>query len=248
MYTDHRLRWQVRSKTLAYKRAVESAKKIIDEAVTTHKCVVSWSTGKDSTAMTHLVHSLAPEVPIIIQFDDCDWPTKRAYAERTAKGQGWMYYAVEPAFSVWEAAISEGVGEVNICAQSHWITRESFIRPLEDKRLELGCDCSFLGLRASESSARKVNVATHGKIYQVKDGSWRALPMANWEAIDVFAYLTVNGVEINPCYFQNRITEPEAIRLSWAIPTPNSITRDGQDHLRLYYPEQYRRLRDAHVF
>lgn len=246
---SNQMKWLIRTKTLQYKRAVESAKRIADEALSRHRCCLSWSSGKDSTAMVHIVRSMCPSTPIIIQFDDCDWPTKRAYVQRVADSQVWSdYHAVEPDFSVWQAALSSKIGVENICSQTHWITRESFLRPLKEKQGELGCDCVFLGLRAEESRARRVNVATHGKLYQVRDGTWHALPMAQWEAVDVFAYLHSQGVEINPCYFQNRITQPEDIRLSWAIPTPNSISRDGIEHLRLYYPEQFRRLRDANVF
>ena len=242
------LRWEICSKTSAYARAVESAKKIIEEALLNHTCCISWSSGKDSTAMTHLVRSFDASIPVIIQFDDCDWPSKKEYVQRVAATHNWKYHVVEPDFSVWKAALESGIGNVNICAQTHWITKESFLRPLREKQQELGCDCVFLGLRANESRIRKINVATRGTLYQLKNGMWHALPMARWAAEDVFAYMYVNGIEINPCYLQNRITAPENIRLSWAIPTPTSISKDGIEHLRLYYPSQYRRLRDANIF
>jgi hypothetical protein len=60
----------------------------------------------------------------------------------------------------------------------------------------------------------------------------------------VFAYLVENDVEINPCYFHNRFWRPEEIRLSWAIPTPTSVRYGYVEHLRHYYPEQFRKIRE----
>jgi 3'-phosphoadenosine 5'-phosphosulfate sulfotransferase (PAPS reductase)/FAD synthetase len=197
--------------------------------------------------MVHMVKATSPTVPIMVQFDDCDWPEKRPYIERVAAAQGWTYYAVEPDFSVWEAAARARLGMDNICAQAHHLTRDSFLRPLDDKRQELGCDGVFLGLRAAESHARAMNIYTRGMLYDRKDGTRRCCPLAFWTTEDVFAYLTEHEVEINPCYFNNALRPPEDIRLSWALPTPTGIRYGDMAHLRRYYPRQFQRLRDLGV-
>lgn len=241
----HLLRWRLHAKTNAYRRRVAAAREIVHRALEAcEHWMLSWSTGKDSTAMVHLVRALYPQVPVVIQFDDCDWPTKREYAERVAAAQGWWLHRVEPEFSVWERVAAASIGEENFCALSHPLTRDAFLAPLAAKQRELGSDGVFIGLRIDESRARAVHLRRRGPLYRIRSGEWRCCPLAHWSAEDVFAYLVENGVEINPCYFHNRFKQPEEIRLSWAIPTPSSMRYGDLEHLRRYNPEQYRKIRE----
>jgi len=238
------LGWRLRAKTDEYHRHIEYAIEAINAAEKTAKMVVSWSTGKDSTAMTHLIQELYPDTPIMIQFDDCDWPTKRAYADRVVAAQGWNVHRVEPEFSVWERMQTGRIGEDAFCAQSHSLTQDAFLRPLAATQHTLNCDGVYIGLRAQESRARNVHLRSRGELYQLASGEWRCCPLARWTAEDVFAYLLQHGVEINPCYFNNRFLPPEDIRVSWAVPTPTSVRFGDMEHLRYYYPAQYRRIKD----
>ncbi len=238
--------WRLHSKTRQFNLRVEESRNVIGIALETGRFVISWSTGKDSTAMAHLIKSIDPETPIMIQYDDCDWPTKRAYADRICKSLGWEPHNVFPKFSVWEAVEKYQVGIEDICSINCSITQEAFLKPLDQMRQSLGCNGVFLGLRAEESNPRKWNFRSRGFLYQIKDGTWRCLPMTRWSALDAFAYHVKHGIEINPCYLQNRFQKPEDIRLSWALPTPRSQC-NGMEHIRFYYPEQYRRLRERNV-
>lgn len=240
----HEMAWRLRAKQPSFQKLVESSKKIIDKAMQRARFVVSWSAGKDSTAMAHMVRSVCPDAPIMIQVDDCDWPEKAPYMDRVCLQQGWRPHIVAPDFSVWEMMQRYRIGEDDICAQSHAVTRLAFLEPLNRIRRELGCDGVYLGFRMSESIARKRNLTRRGPLYPMKDGTWRCAPLWRWQASDVFAYLVSNGIEINPCYFYNRFLQPEDIRLSWAIPTPAGLARGAMEHLRYYYPEQFRRLRE----
>jgi 3'-phosphoadenosine 5'-phosphosulfate sulfotransferase (PAPS reductase)/FAD synthetase len=242
-----RMRWRLRASMPEYRRHVSYAVAAIHAAQRAARMVVSWSTGKDSTAMTHLVRSLYTDTPIMIQFDDCDWPTKRAYADRVAATQGWDVHRVEPEFSVWERMRAGKIGEDEFCSQSHSLTQDAFLKPLAAQQQALGCNGVYMGLRAEESKARNAHLRSRGELYQVKSGEWRCCPLARWTSEDVFAYLTEHGVEINPCYFNNRFLPPEDIRVSWAIPTPGSLVHGDMEHFRHYYPEQFRRMREMGV-
>lgn len=197
--------------------------------------------------MTHLVRSIYPDTPIMIQFDDCDWPTKRAYAKRVIEAQAWDVHIVEPEFSVWERMQQGTIGEDEFCAQTHSLTQDAFLRPLAKMQHSLGCNGVFMGLRAEESKARKAHLSRRGELYQLASGEWRCCPLARWTSEDVFAYLTEHGVEINPCYFNNRFLPPEDIRVSWAIPTPKGLSHGDMEHFRHYYPAQFRKMRDMGV-
>ncbi len=247
MQASDKLRWRLRAKTVEYRRHVSYAVSAIHAAQAAARMVVSWSTGKDSTAMTHLVRSLYQDTPIMIQFDDCDWPTKRAYADRVAAAQGWNVHHVVPEFSVWERMQAGRIGEDEFCAQSHSLTRDAFLKPLAAQQHALDCNGVFMGLRAEESKARNVHLRSRGELYQLASGEWRCCPLARWTSEDVFAYMTEHGIEINPCYFNNRFLPPEEIRVSWAIPTPGSLAHGDMEHFRHYYPEQFRRMREMGV-
>jgi 3'-phosphoadenosine 5'-phosphosulfate sulfotransferase (PAPS reductase)/FAD synthetase len=244
---NKRAQWLLHSKTEEFKRHLGYAKKDIQEARSIGLFVISWSTGKDSTAMCHLIKSMIPDTPVMIQFDDCDWPEKRPYAERLSRRYGWALHEVSPSFSVWETASKCKIGYEELCAQTHALTAFSFISLLENKRKELGCIGSFVGLRAEESKARKLNLSVRGELYQTKEGAWHCCPLGRWTVLDVFAYLVSNDIEINPCYFHNALKDPEEIRLSWALPTPNGIRKGDLEHIRRYYPKQFARLRDLGV-
>jgi len=245
--TDKILEWRMISRTLSHQRLVEQAKIIIEKALSEADFLISWSTGKDSTALAHLVRSVDGSVPIVIQFDDCDWPEKRPYSERVCAVQRWEIFSVFPDFSIWEEAKKLRIGHENICAQTHDLTRDGFLKPLENIRKSLNCNGTFLGLRNEESDARRMNLCKRGALYQLKDGTWRCSPLWQWKASDVFAYLVSHEVEINPCYFQNKFMPPENIRLSWALPTPGGLCHGDMEHIRYYYPEHFARLRELEV-
>lgn len=242
------MRWRLRARTSGYRRHVGYALNAIHSANSTARMVLSWSTGKDSTAMTHLVRSLYPLTPIMIQFDDCDWPSKRPYFARVIEAQGWDAHVVEPQFSVWDRMRAGKIGEEEFCAQSNSLTQDGFLKPLADKQHELGCDGVYMGLRADESKTRNVHLRSRGELYQLKSGEWRCCPLSRWTSEDVFAYLVAHGVEINPCYLMNTILSPEEIRISWAVPTPKSLSHGEQEHFRRHYPDQFRRLRELKVW
>jgi 3'-phosphoadenosine 5'-phosphosulfate sulfotransferase (PAPS reductase)/FAD synthetase len=240
------LEWALHSHTAQYKKAVSTAKKVINLAAASGvRYVCQWSGGKDSTAMTHLVKQLMPDVPILTQFDDCDWGDKKPYIDRVSQSFGWNVVSVYPDFSVFEMMIKNHPGYNSVCRQQHSITIESFIKPLENKTKELGCTGRFLGLRNEESIGRRMNYRKRGAIYTTKKGWSVCNPLYSWTVMDVFAYLVSNKIEINPCYLKNKFRQPEHIRLAWAMPT-NSVDMLGDiAHIKHYYPELFCRLREA---
>lgn len=52
-----------------------------------------------------------------------------------------------------------------------------------------GCAGYMIGMRAAESRARMLNIATRGLSYEKRNGLSVALPIGRWQAFDVWAYL-----------------------------------------------------------
>ena len=248
MINEKKIEWLLHSKTTEYKKSVAAAHRVIEKAGETKvKFVCQWSGGKDSTVLTHLVKKKMPDVPVLTQFDDCDWDDKKPYIERITSQFGWDVIAVYPDFSVFDMMIANNPGYNSVCKQSHSVTIESFIRPLEKKTEELNCTGRFLGLRNEESIGRRMNYRKRGAIYTTKAGWTVCNPLYSWTTKDVFAYLTDNNIEINPCYLKNRFREPENIRLAWAVPT-NSVNMLGDvEHIKYYYPKLLCRLKDCKI-
>jgi len=243
MKVSYVLKWRLHSKTKLFKIRVAEAKENIEKALSLNvKFGISWSGGKDSTVLTHLVKFIQG-CPIISQFDDCDWQEKRPYMERVSKDMDWKINAVCPNFSVFKAAMKADPINNSICSLSHWITQKGFLKPVDDKFKELGCRGRFLGLRIDESDKRRKHLFLRGALYQKKNGDWICNPLAKWSVKDVFAYLTINNIEINPCYFNNRFFAPEEIRLAWALPTPTGFRYGDAEHIKYYYPRHYMRLK-----
>lgn len=242
------MEWKLHSKKPYFKKLVENTKKIIENALLKARFCISWSGGKDSTALVHLVKSIDIDdsIPIIIQFDDCDWPEKQEYVNLVSQEQSWEFYSVEPSFSIWEAVKNYRIGYDNICSLSHDITKDGFIAPLEKEQKELSCNGVFLGLRAAESKMRATALYSHGHTYQLKSGAWKCCPLWQWKTIDVFSYLISNDIPINQCYFNNKFYAPEDIRLSWILPTPTGLSHGQMEHVRYYYPEIYRRIKSLY--
>jgi len=239
---------RLNSKSWNYKNKLSFAKRTIEKALNLDvKFSVSFSGGKDSSALVHLVKQFDNNIPIVSQFDDCDWPEKKPYIEELIKKYNWedSFYPVEPDFSVFEAVKTVNLSDTEICKQSHWITKEGFISVLDKKIKELECNGRFLGLRKVESIARKRNIQVRGNLYKRSDETWMCYPLSEWEAIDVFTYLVSNNIPINPCYFKNKFKTPLEIRLAWALPTPRGLGTGDIEHIKYYYPDYYYRLKEA---
>jgi len=242
-----KLEWEIYSKTNRFKAVVMQAKEIIAHAIALNlKFAIQWSGGKDSTAMTHLIKTMS-DFPIIIQFDDCDWEETKPYVNDISQKFNWKIHDVYPDFSIWEGMIKSKPAENSVCATSHYLTRDGFIKPIQKKVKELNCKGRFMGLRAEESKGREKNYKTRGSLYQLKNKEYVCTPLINWTARDVFSYLVLNNIEINPCYLKNKFRQPEDIRLAWAVPTASVDTAIDIEHIKYYYPKHYKKLKEAKI-
>lgn len=234
---------KVYAKLEAHRKKVERSKRIIENflELTDGNAMVSWSGGKDSTALAHLVASIKPDIAIISEKDDLDFPGEKEYVKSVAEKFGWNLTIIEPEESLWEFVKKE----VNVTEDIHSraaLLSKRFFYPLMEK-MNRSFKGVFLGLRAEESKHREKNFQTRGFIYQKKDRSWICIPIAHWTADDVFAYLIAHDIPILDIYkkFEPFFDSPKHIRKAWWIPGGNA--RHGYvSWLRYHYPDLYARL------
>ena len=258
----------------AHKRRVDEAVRAVREAVALPEASdaerrpsVSWSAGKDSTVMTHLVcvlAGLASSVDVVSEKDDLDYPGERAYVERYAREWGASLEILTPPVSPreWIAAHApEMLSCDDVHSRTSGLSKAVFYKLMEES--DRGRGLTMLGLRAEESGIRKMVVRKSagkarargeaGTVGPTSDltywhagaQQWRCLPLGKWRGVDVYAYALTHGIELLPVYrciaFAHR-EEPDRIRKSWWLPGAHGA--DGQiAWLRRYYPSLYRQLR-----
>lgn len=263
------------SRTSAHRRRVDEAVKAVREAVDLPEArdaprlpSVSWSAGKDSTVMTHLVcvlAGLASRVEVVSEKDDLDYPGEREYVERYAREWGARLEILTPPVSPKEW-IAKHAPEMFACDDVHsrkaGLSKAVFYGLMEES--DRGRGLTMLGLRAEESGIRQMVVRKSAgkareRVREERAGpssdltywhsgarQWRTLPVGKWRGVDVYAYAQTHGIELLPVYrcvaFMHR-EEPDRIRKSWWL--PGSHGAEGQiAWLRRYYPSLYRQLRE----
>lgn len=210
----------------AFQRKLATALELTERALKRRKRpYVSFTSGKDSTAVLALVHAIRPEVTIYWSDDELEYPET---VDLMAKAQ--------------EIAGSQMI------ISSGWATHANWFRPWRERpfwrdplpnTIPADCDSAdlmaargygltFLGTRADESQKRGEWLRAAGPIYQSRSGL-RCCPIWDWSADDVFALAAGWGLPINPVY--DRLEEigisRERQRVGPLPLTPRDILADG---------------------
>jgi 3'-phosphoadenosine 5'-phosphosulfate sulfotransferase (PAPS reductase)/FAD synthetase len=234
------------AKTNQHQRLVDAARKLTEQALeqsTRH--AVMWSGGKDSTAMARLIVSVDPSVPLVSEKDDLDYPGEVDYVITLADQWGAQLTIIRPDISPsqWIAAHAhELTPGADMHSRAAGLSKACFYGVVEQATVDK--DAVFLGLRAAESKHRNVARAVHGTRYKRKSGQWVCCPLADWQGIDVYAYLESHGIDslhVYRCVGFMHAREPWRIRKSWWLPGASG-RHGGITWLRRYYPSLYRQL------
>lgn len=164
---------------------------------------VSTSWGKDSVVLLHLAAAINPTIHIINarypnpaeRFADMDRVRdlvlardemqQAVYREVSTPGEWEMYKRAGGGFAEAETAEQRE-------ATRWW--KQCFTEAMAGALHDIGCDGVFLGLRAEESHARRMNLLVRGDDYARKDGQRIALPLGRWTGKDVWAYLAAHDL------------------------------------------------------
>jgi len=170
------------AQTPEHHQAVATAKAQIAQALAeSAKPLVSFSGGKDSTAMLHLVLQQKPDVTV------WHWDYGPAFVPRDVQAE------------ILQLARRLGVANLRTdTSDIYWRewrnAKNVFYRVyfgfVARRLLQEGYDCVFVGIRAEESLKRK---------HRIRSGKWlnpmrEVWPLATWRWLDVWAYLVSNAV------------------------------------------------------
>lgn len=238
--------YRAHAKTRAYLRRVDKALLVIEEALKGRtKPVIAYSGGKDSGVIAHLARRIDARIPLVHHAAPDPFGT-REFCEWFADELQADLYLVESGLSAEErAAIVAGV-EGDITERSLGASGplgRALFQAIREFDEEHGTDLVFLGLRAEESRARRLNRMRKGVVYDVRDGPRRCCPIVDWKTPDVFAYHVAEGLGWHPVYdCERNHPEPERIRLGSAIPQGGSARHGMGVWLRTHWPAYWRDL------
>lgn len=246
-------RWQktfaMHARTGSFQRAVDGAKRAAERALAKSRSpMLSYSGGKDSTAMTHLVAvEMGARVHVVSEKDDLDYPGEEAYVAELAARWRLDIEIVRPPVSptAWllerRGALSAGE---DVHSRSAGLSKACFYGVMEAANEKH--DLVMMGLRAEESGVRKTLRMARGLNYTLKSGQHRSIPLGDWTGMDVFAYLQLHGIDPLPVYrciafLPEHKVKPWLIRKSWWLPGAHAKS-GGVAWLRHYYPSLWAKL------
>ena len=183
--------WAAWTGTLQHGRRLDQSRRAIAEWLTrVHRPAVSVSGGKDSTLLLALVREQAPHAIALRADPPNPLPDRPDHVEalRCAAGGEWRVVPYP-----WDVgAVLDG--EVDYPAGLK-------VRRLEVAMRDLGVDGVALGIRAAESSVRRMVLRMRGLSWQRADGLHVCAPLGWWPAEEVLGEIVRRDtLPLNPVY------------------------------------------------
>ena len=162
-----------------YLQKVENAKKLIRESIDKYpKIVLGSSFGKDSMVTLHLVSSVKPDMPVFSILANTEFPETYEFAKEMAKKYNLNYK--EHIFDQQEGEKCCGKPKV-----------EATKVALKDY------DAWISGVRRTEGITR-----ANFEPVEEKNGLVKVNPILDFTELDIWRYLALNQIPINPMYRQ----------------------------------------------
>jgi len=226
-----------------FKRKVERARELIKKALKqSQKPYLSWSTGKDSTAMLVLVAEQKPDITVMMYDSGYELPENKSYAEYVTKLLGIKNVEIvrpPEGLDPLEEKVKAGFYDLKAIAK---VNERVMMKPIRGWAQKGGYDLAFIGLRKEESIARRSVMKMNGELHWCKKNKiWQCYPMADFTGEEVFALLAYFGIKPHPVYDKTKFKERKWVRVNWWIQSAGA-EKGAVVWLRYYYPELYQKL------
>lgn len=186
----------MRARRPAFHRRVSHALRVIEEAARLGRLGCSFSGGKDSTVLLHLVRRVVPDAPAAFFDSGMEYPETTAFVAATPNCR---IYPSQLSLSEMLQAGGHWGAEGDASLQFDFfgfLVAEPSQRFVFQEQLQV----LAIGLRAQESAGRRLNARVRGPLYAVASGITHCCPLARWTTDDVWSYLALTGIPYNPIY------------------------------------------------
>jgi len=225
-----------------YVRKVAQATACIQEALTLcQRPVISFSAGKDSTAMLWLCLQVAPQMQVRML---------------TGGETRLLHPSLDQVLAGWRARFPEiDLVEINVdhvfadgWQDAGFVEQHATFKNGWDRYLHAAgeWDGMFIGLRAGESGMRRWRLSqriahTDHAIDQYRSGTrsgkYRICPIHNWSVADVGAIIIENELPLLDTYVTGGMDRRTHYRIGWC-----SLQQGQLDELRAEHPVEYQKL------
>lgn len=207
MHDMERLHLELHAKLPVYKRKVDKARAIIDEALALNIVwYIAFSGGIDSTVLLDML--LGVHLPILTGDDGADYLETLQFLNSTEQRYGFELQRIR-CLEPWRDWCLEmgrpDLAELGPEMDAAWINPHQWHHtwPSLKEAVHHGYSGVFLGLLASESRGRGYALKNgHKPRYQVasEQGMWHCSPLASWDKRDIWAYILSRDIPYNPAY------------------------------------------------
>lgn len=167
-----------------YLEKISFAREIISNALNKYsmdKVVLASSFGKDSIVLKHIVLSIQPEIPVITLISDTEFEETYAYIDRIIKKWSLNCKCV---YFKQEEFVKKNL---DLCCKSKKV--EAMKEAISES------ECWISGIRQSESELRS-NILP----IEHKQGLVKVNPLLHFSELDIWRYIGINKIEVNPLY------------------------------------------------
>lgn len=234
------------ARSSGFRKRVAGAQNIIHDAlVTLKRPYVSFSGGKDSLVILHMIMKELPDIPVLYVDQGMEYPDTYDYIRKM-----WIEWDLDltwedPEMDLWDLYKQGGFLNPDVPTDPEIRAKFSntvFYDPIKLFSDRIRADGFFMGLRADESHDRKLNFLKRGFMYKKADGLTAVQPIADWSVNDVWAYITSNGLPYNPIYDKNKFECRNSLRVApfglggWHVSLGSYV------FMKYYYPELWNRF------
>ena len=231
-YLDHA--FVVRPRRARVEDLVIRAQEILEEWLGyCERPYVSFSGGKDSTVLAHLVRSIDPNIPLLYVADE------EGCTPDVAAMKKWHTQAEHPLIEFCWGSFFDAYDEFGM---GHLAIDRLYSQRVIRWVVEQGYDGSARGLRAQESKARLMHALTHRLIRQRSDSNvWDTDPLLWWKVDDIWAYLALHQLPYSRMYDVDD-QQPRNLRRIGTLWGTTAATTGRIARLKRLYPDDYARF------
>lgn len=173
MNADEKMAYAALCKTPQMQKKVSKALTLIADTIKPDHSHVAFSVGKDSSVVLHLCAQIFPSIPALF----CSTEQKEYLDNYNDTINQWKFH--------FDANVQE-----TMLTPYNWEPRKS-IKQILNAPID---DVCYLGLRKSESKARRISLSKFGLSHEYTGGGARVCPIANWTDQDVWSYIAYHDI------------------------------------------------------